>query len=511
MKNTARWTGTWGLVLVVATMGCGQPPDDPGNEDVTIAEAALRHETHGHHDRGPRLRSPLSATISTSRRPLFRWFGSHDDSVRVEVCRDRDCDHRIVAFEARGSHARPPRALPAGPVFWRVLQSEHHHGASSQVWELVIPARESGRPDSWGAIPDFNGDGISDLEVTALGVGAPPPASEVRIFPGGPGGPAATPAQTFAGAEIGFGFTSGPVGDLNGDGFCDLAVWTGLTTANTVSVFFGGPGGVTAPVVFSTPTVTPGAQALVVPAGDVNSDGYGDMLVGGDAYAQLFLGGPDGVSTTAAQNLSSLGSDSHRVVGGADFNGDGFPDAFVASDSGQSQIFYGDGDTLVPSGAFVSGSPGLAGDVNADGFADVADYTVTLGSPTGPGATFQAVAGTFARITAGDTNHDGYSDVLTSVSSVVGVPEPLRVYFGGPVGCTTNDCPRYAPILSVSTNVYGAAGVGDVNADGFDDVALFVPADGAVHLFYGSPAGPPATPSRTITSAPGFGYSVGHL
>ena len=54
-------------------------------------------------------------------------------------------------------------------------------------------------------------------------------------------------------------------------------------------------------------------------------------------------------------------------------------------------------------------------------------------------------------------------------------------------------------------------GIGDVNGDGFDDVALFVPADGAVHLFYGSPAGPPATPSRTISSAPGFGYSVGHL
>src|SRR4029079_14735236 len=132
-----------------------------------------------------------------------------------------------------------------------------------------IPARESGRPGSWGAIPDFDGDGISDLEVTALGVGAPPPPSEMRIFPGGPGGPAATPAQTFAGAEIGFGATSRPVGDLNGDGFCDLAVWTGFSTTNTVSVFLGGPNGVTSPVVFATPAVTPGAQALVVSAGDV--------------------------------------------------------------------------------------------------------------------------------------------------------------------------------------------------------------------------------------------------
>ena len=215
MKNTARGMGTWGVVLVVATVGCGEPPDDPGNDDVTLAQEALGHETHDRHDhaRGPRLRAPLSATISTSRRPLLRWFGSHDDSVRVEVCRDRDCDHTIVAFTARGSHARPPRALPAGPVFWRVLRPGRHHDGRAQVWELMIPARDSGRPGSWGAIPDFDGDGFSDLEVTALGVGAPPAPSEVRDLPGGPGGPAATPAQTFAGAEVGFGATSGPVGD----------------------------------------------------------------------------------------------------------------------------------------------------------------------------------------------------------------------------------------------------------------------------------------------------------
>jgi hypothetical protein len=514
MENNRRWNGALGLIALGLAACGGDPPDDglAANEPATLAQDALRS---GRHDRGPRLRSPLSATISTSRRPLLRWSGTHGDTVRVDICRDRACDHRIDTFLADGISARPPHALPAGVVFWRVTEGGGRHRDTSAVWQLVIPARESGRPGSWGAVPDFNGDGLADLAVTALGVGAPPPANELRIFPGRRGGPAATPAQTFQGGD-GFGFESGPVGDLDGDGFCDLAVWTGFVAPNRVTIFRGGADGVSPSVVFPTPAVAVGAQAVVVPAGDVNDDGYGDMLVGGDAFAQLFLGGPTGVRTTAALNLPSLSSDAHRVVGGADFNGDGFPDAIVASGSGGGQIFYGDGRTLVPSGAFPTQFPGLAGDVNADGIADLADYTVNTGGPSGPTIVFQAVAGTFARATAGDTNRDGFSDVLTSVSSLVGVPETLRVYFGGRVGCTTNDCDRFAPILVPGTlqgdNIaYGASGIGDVNGDGFDDVAVYIPGNGVVHLLFGSRSGPPPTPSQTITADPGFGFSVGHL
>ena len=194
-------------------------------------EQALRSRRHAP---ALRLLSPLSAAIATSRRPVLRWLGAHDDNVRVDVCRDRACARRIVSFAARDGAARPPRQLPPGMVFWRVTRlghghgHGHGHGQTSRVWQLVIPARDSGRSGSWGAVPDFNGDGFSDLEVTALGTGVPPPPSEVRIFNGGPDGPAATPSQVFAGGDFGFGVESGPVGDLDGDGFCDLAVWTGF-------------------------------------------------------------------------------------------------------------------------------------------------------------------------------------------------------------------------------------------------------------------------------------------
>jgi VCBS repeat protein/FG-GAP repeat protein len=518
MGDDARRTGGIGklaLIGVALIAACGQAPEDGADGEEAASEDVLALRAGA-----PRLLSPLSATIATSRRPMFRWFGAHDDHVRIDVCRDRACDRRIVSFTGRGGDAFPPRPLPAGVVFWRATRlghpHGHAHGRTSLVWQLVIPARDSGRSGSWGAVPDFNGDGFSDLEVTSVGIGSPPAPPDVRIFNGGPDGPAATPSQVFTDV-FGFGFESGPVGDLDGDGFCDLAVWSGFGAPNSVTVFRGGPAGISAPVVIPTPEVAIGAQARVVTAGDVNRDGYADMLVGGGAFAQLFLGGRAGVARTAALNLPSLSTDAQLVIGGADFNGDGNPDAIVGSISGGGQLFFGNGRTLVPGGPFQVGFSGLAGDFNADGFADLANGVVQTGGPTGAFTTFQAIAGTSAYATAGDTNADGFSDVLTSISSLFGVPEGQRLYFGGRIGCTTTECPRFVPLLVPGTLsggpfiATGAGGVGDLNGDGFDDVAYFQPGEGTVYLLFGSRAGPPATPSRTITAEQGFGFSVGHL
>ena len=70
---------------------------------------------------------------------------------------------------------------------------------------------------------------------------------------------------------------------------------------------------------------------------------------------------------------------------------------------------------------------------------------------------FQAIAGTSAFATAGDTNADGFSDVLTSVASLFGVPESQRLYFGGLVGCTTTECPNFVPLLVPGTLYTGSS------------------------------------------------------
>jgi hypothetical protein len=56
-----------------------------------------------------------------------------------------------------------------------------------------------------------------------------------------------------------------------------------------------------------------------------------------------------------------------------------------------------------------------------------------------------------------------------------------------------------------------AGGLGDVNGDGFGDLAYGSPGAGAVYLFLGSPSGPAPDPSLTITAEQGFGFSLARL
>jgi hypothetical protein len=346
----------------------------------------------------------------------------------------------------------------------------------------------------------------------------------VRFFPGGPRGLATTPAQELTG-PFGFANEAGSAGDLDGDGFADLVVWNapqlGVATPQpaSVTVYRGGPAGLSSPVTFAGPDAVFGNQMRVLGAGDVNGDGYGDLLVGGANFAELFLGGPTGVSTTPADMLPSLAGatpDARWPIGNGDFNGDGHPDAVISGLNG-GLVYFGDGATLVaaPSRTPTIAFGALAGDFNGDGFADVASYEIIAGGPGGLTNHFEAVAGEFFYQGVGDVNGDGLSDVLSMVASVVGVPEQDRLYFGRQVACTSTDCPTVPLLVPGHLNgqltAEGAKGIGDVNGDGFADFVFFSPGAGQVYLFLGSPAGPPSTPSLTITAEPGFGFAVAGL
>ncbi len=509
-----------------ATGGTATADPSPSSPDSSSAPGAAPATGPKTPRTTPRLIAPMSSSISTSMRPLFTWEGeSATAAATIDVCRDRACQNVITSFTATGSSARPAQPLPPGVVFWRVTGTQTA-GRTSAVWELTIPARESGRTGNWGSVPDFNSDGFADL---AVGV-APyisngvPPINQMRIFPGGPQGPSTAPAQTFSG-PFGFANGAGSAGDLDGDGFADLAIWNAPTTLvdrllpATVTVYRGGPQGLSSPVTIDAPEVIGGTQMRVLSAGDVNGDGYGDLLVGGANAAALFLGGPTGVSATPAQTLPPAPStppDARWPVGNGDLNGDGHPDADISGVSG-GMLYEGDGQGLVahPETPLPNAFSGLAGDFNGDGFADLASYAVITGGPNGPTTQFEVLAGQYFYQGVGDVNGDGFSDVLNMVSSLVGVPEAERLYFGMATGCNGRNCTNFVPLFVPGHQNDGnpqvaidARGIGDVNGDGFSDFVYLSPGAGAVYLFLGSPAGPPSNPSRTITAEPGFGFSV---
>ena len=75
-------------------------------------------------------------------------------------------------------------------------------------------------------------------------------------------------------------------------------------------------------------------------AGDVNGDGYGDVIVGAFGVVYVYMGGATGLSMSRtvtllaplAGNGSSFG---FAVAGAGDVNGDGYGDVVVgASDAG---------------------------------------------------------------------------------------------------------------------------------------------------------------------------------
>jgi hypothetical protein len=181
-------------------------------------------------------------------------------------------------------------------------------------------------------------------------------------------------------------------GDLNNDGYPDLVVAN--SGDNTVSVLLGkGDGSFQAQVTYPT-----GSGPYSVAVGDFNGDGFPDLAVANfsDNTVSILLGKGDG--TFQAQKTYATGGAPNSVVSG-DFNGDGNLDLAVANNTdGTVSILLGNGDgTFQTQRTFATGSGPtsiVVSDFNLDGAPDLAvtnynDDTVSvlLGNGDGTFAT----------------------------------------------------------------------------------------------------------------------------
>ena len=260
--------------------------------------------------------------------------------------------------------------------------------------------------------------------------------------------------------DVGFGVSSALPGDLNADGYADLVVGatsddaSGDTSPGRVYIYFGGPQADVAPELVLT-----GAAAgdrfgySVAPAGDLNSDGWPDLVVG--AYnagkVHVYFGGPafDATPDLVLQ-ISSAGDHFGRAVAGVgDVSGDGHDDLLVGAELGDRVYVYFGGPGLDAAPDRVS--PWLqrtvyaaapAGDVNGDGHADfvVGGYEEVLAFWGGPNAdaipdvrinTDQLGSGFGAAVAGADVNGDGYSDILVGAPQRDGGSGRAYIFFGG--------------------------------------------------------------------------------
>ena len=208
-----------------------------------------------------------------------------------------------------------------------------------------------------------------------------------------------------------FGYCVRPAGDFDADGTPDVAVTTnreGLGLDVHVQVYSGAwIVDRTLPALLLDVTDPAFGASSVDAAGDIDQDGWDDLLVGlPDLNAPQ---GPGGFRVISGRDHSALldwlGADAGHHVGAnvsglGDLDQDGYPDLLVGSTDGNPfwgppvQVFSGhDGSVLytckastfqAPFGAALAG----VGDVNADGFLDWAVgtpwvATIKLFSPVG--------------------------------------------------------------------------------------------------------------------------------
>ncbi|HNE37784.1 MAG TPA: putative metal-binding motif-containing protein [Microthrixaceae bacterium] len=210
---------------------------------------------------------------------------------------------------------------------------------------LPMPAFPGKRNQGFGATlakADFNGDGYEDI--ASVGVGCASPYlrgdSDAWIFLGGPTGLSSAVWSWRAhvpgpGCEL-VQVEASP--DINGDGFDELLLW-GEQGAWWVP---GSATGAGDPVAFPHRTHVDTGYPFYYKAnaaGDINADGYGDLLLLDADGVHVHLGGPDGPQ----ENVWGVPTWNGRVLGAfssldwwafgplGDVNGDGYGDFGVGN------------------------------------------------------------------------------------------------------------------------------------------------------------------------------------
>jgi cyclophilin family peptidyl-prolyl cis-trans isomerase len=228
------------------------------------------------------------------------------------------------------------------------------------------------------------------------------------------------------------GGVSVAVGDVTGDGVEDVITGPGAGDSPLVKVF----DGLTGTEIRSFMAYNPGfSGGVFVAAGDVNDDGFADIITGAGAGGAPHVIVFSGRTTEHLHNFFAynVGFTGGVHVAAGDVNGDGFADIITGADAGGGPhviVFSGRTMQMLQNffaydARFTGGVFVAAGDVNNDGFADVITGAGKGGGPhvrVFDGQTAAVIQDFFAydrdfnggvRVAAEDVNGDGFDDIVT--------------------------------------------------------------------------------------------------
>lgn len=431
---------------------------------------------------------------------------------------------------------------------------------------------------------DVDGDGYADVVMgePSYAAGDSTNAGRAYMYHGAPDslvdGPPVVTFESPGNTIIGFSKSLQYAGDINGDGYSDVVIGdpnfikSSTNYEGRAYVYYGFAGGLPPVPNVTLDVNSPNCHLgwAVAGAGDVNGDGYADVIVSAPRYNDtdgrvfVYYGSASGISSVPSDTLST-GQSNHylgyAIAGAGDVNGDGYGDVLVSAyndiiavDTGKVFVYYGaagglpDTPNLVLQGVNETDKAGFgravagAGDVNGDGYSDVvigAPHSnngsntnegrayVFLGSGTGLSATPAVVldnanqdyAWFGTSVTgAGDINGDGYTDVLVGAPDYDNGTGKGRVfmYLGSaagigavPTDTLVGNDPAFLHLGQV------VASAGDVNSDGYADVLVTdeqFNTEGIVLLYKGSPTGLAAVPdsihSRDVASGSAWGFTA---
>ncbi len=418
----------------------------------------------------PRQIAPISGAIVASRSPRFSWSPvAGGDASILEICSDAMCAHVLATVESTTSMAASPRVLGPGLWFWRMRGRVGGVAGTrtSPIWEVSVGFEDRPTSATIGYTVDFNRDGLADFVAGAPSADSAVPGEAVVMLGVAGGLPVAgTILHSPRGSLSEFG-ASTAVGDVNGDGFSDVVMGfaTRGATAFGLSVHLGGDRGISdSPDAFIDPPATARSMfgATLAFVGDLNADGYGDVVAtdnfavgtpGGSAY--VLLGGAAGlgpvpsVIPSPAPTAHTFGT---SLAGIGDADADGFADFVIGApvDAPTGSLAY----------IFRGGTDGAS-----------SARPVVLADPTLTDAT---IGQNVAR--AGDVDGDGFADVLLSrwPSSTTSTEGAVLVVFGGAGPALGSARVTIVP-PSTATGLYVtifAGSIGDVDNDGYSDFAL---------------------------------------